>query len=85
MYNNWKVISIAPSVNHKKYWLCECQCQSKIRKIIQDYDLKSGHSKSCGCLRSVNCSMIGMNNRKYDTITKGDKFNRWTIIKGVKK
>ncbi len=85
MYNNWKVISVAPSVNHKKYWLCECQCQSKTRKIIQDYDLKSGHSKSCGCLRSVNCSMIGMNNRKYDTITRGDKFNRWTIIKGVKK
>jgi len=30
-------------------WLCKCNCGSEV--IIRGYDLKRGHTKSCGCLR----------------------------------
>jgi len=33
----------------EKYrYLCQCDCGNK--KIVRIYDLKSGHTKSCGCL-----------------------------------
>lgn len=30
-------------------WLCKCKCKNEI--IVSGYNLKSGHTKSCGCLR----------------------------------
>ncbi len=30
-------------------WLCKCICGKE--KIVLDYDLKNGNTKSCGCLR----------------------------------
>lgn len=33
------------------YWLCECSCQNRTRLVVRGYDLKSGHTLSCGCLR----------------------------------
>lgn len=31
-------------------WLCECSCGSGKEVIANAYDLKTGHTKSCGCL-----------------------------------
>lgn len=33
-------------------WLCECQCQDKAIRNVRGSDLKSGHTKSCGCTRA---------------------------------
>lgn len=33
----------------KRYWLCRCSCGNET--IVKDTHLKSGHTKSCGCLR----------------------------------
>ena len=33
----------------KAYWVCECACGNEI--VVNDYKLKKGHTKSCGCLR----------------------------------
>jgi hypothetical protein len=32
------------------YWLCRCDCGQE--KIVQSGSLRSGHTKSCGCLRN---------------------------------
>lgn len=32
-------------------WLCRCNCKNKTEKIVVGSHLKSGHTKSCGCLR----------------------------------
>jgi len=29
-------------------WLCQCECNK--RTLVKGYNLKSGHTKSCGCL-----------------------------------
>ena len=36
------------TVRHNRVWLCLCDCGN--RKEIIEYNLKSGHTKSCGCL-----------------------------------
>ena len=43
-----KVIDFAYMKNHRSYWLCRCECGNE--KIVAARQLKSGQTKSCGCL-----------------------------------
>ena len=40
------------------FWLCECTCGSGIKRSISDNALKTGDSKSCGCLRHKQSSTL---------------------------
>lgn len=42
------VVDNAPNKNNKTYWLCKCEC-GNITKVDTGA-LKSGNTKSCGCL-----------------------------------
>lgn len=55
------------SVNGKAFWLCKCDCGNI--KILGARAVKSGGTKSCGCLRKY----------KREDFT-GQKFNRWTLL-----
>ena len=33
-------------------WICECSCKEHNKIVVQGNNLKSGHTQSCGCLRS---------------------------------
>lgn len=37
-------------------WLCQCECGNK--KEVLGIHLRSGHTKSCGCLQKENCKKI---------------------------
>ncbi len=38
------------STNHREFrWICRCDC-GNITQSISGFDLRSGHTKSCGCL-----------------------------------
>ena len=50
------------------YWLCECGCANKTQIVVKGYDLKRGHTQSCGCLR-----------REENDIT-GRTFGRLTVL-----
>lgn len=52
-------------------WLCECVCGSKVSVV--GYDLRSGNSSSCGCLRA-------------DTVIDetGKKYGKLTVLKRIK-
>lgn len=41
---------VNPSGVHYAQYECECQCKNKTHVIVQAQKLKSGHTKSCGCL-----------------------------------
>lgn len=41
--------SSGPNKKHT-YWLCECECGTQ--RVVAAAHLKSGHTKSCGCLTS---------------------------------
>lgn len=47
-----KVLSRAKNKNKKKCWLCKCSCGSEI--VVKANHLKTGNTKSCGCLKKRN-------------------------------
>lgn len=56
-FNRLLVIEEAPSRNKKTYWKCKCECGT-ILEVRADA-LKSGKTKSCGCLNTETRSALG--------------------------
>lgn len=69
IFGNFKVIKLdtEKSTPQFKYWICECICGKSIS--VRGGNLKSGKSKSCGCLRRDN--------------TVGEKFGRLTVLQMI--
>lgn len=53
------------------YWLCECDCESKTRLYVLGSSLKSGKTKSCGCLHSEISSQLHGVQEKYNDFIIG--------------
>ena len=76
------VIEEAPSKNNRAYWKCLCDCGNE--KIICGKDLRSGNTKSCGCLQKDKLrerSSKDLSNQKFGKLTalkteKSEKNNR---------
>lgn len=52
-FGHLTVLSLEPKEKNKPLkWLCQCDCKNKTLKIIRGTDLKSGATKSCGCISS---------------------------------
>ena len=49
-FGRLKVVSCASRGNGPVEWHCRCQCGA--RSVVQGSHLKSGHTRSCGCLRA---------------------------------
>ena len=47
MFGSLTAIEREKSRNGRTYWLCQCVCGNQIS--VQTYDLKRGHTESCGC------------------------------------
>lgn len=63
-FNKLLVLERAENIGKKVAWKCLCDCGNET--IVEGYSLKTGKTKSCGCLRG------------NDLI--GQKFNRLTVI-----
>ena len=50
-YGRWVVIGKSIKRNNRTYLLCKCSCEKGTEKYVEYQNLKSGISKSCGCLR----------------------------------
>lgn len=70
VYGLLTVIEFAGIVKKQSTWLCKCQCGNTI--IVTNDSLKSGHRKSCGCLKkktaTVNNKIALENRKKYDLV-----------------
>ena len=38
-------------------WLCSCSCPLQKQVKVSGYELRHGHTRSCGCLRTRNARM----------------------------
>ena len=47
-FNRLQVLSLSETRGKHRYWLCKCECGTE--KVVCETNLKSGHTKSCGCL-----------------------------------
>ncbi len=62
-------------------YLCECDCENKTKKIILWQSLKSGNTKSCGCLQKEATIKFNLNtNGKYKSTHK-HKLSKTRIYK----
>ena len=60
-------------------WLCECNCKEHTRIIVNAYSLKSGHTKSCGCVKKEKIIQQGHLNKKYNTYDLSGEYGiGWT-------
>ena len=67
-FGRWTVLKFIESKKGKRYYLCECSCNQRTQKIVQGAHLKSGASKSCGCLRKEvisNNNIIDITNQRF--------------------
>ena len=81
-FNRLTVLGFSHDKNRHNFWLCLCACGNKV--VVEQSKLKSGHTKSCGCLRKNDLEeLIG---HKFGLLcvieeapTKkvGDKFRRY--------
>lgn len=66
-------------------WFCECECGNTV--VVATNDLKSGHSKSCGCLcnevRLKNITTHGMNRTREHIAWKAMKARVKTGLKYI--
>lgn len=69
------VLEKAESRNGKTYWKCHCDCGKE--KEVYSFALTSGHTNSCGCLKSETTSK--MNTDSAEDLM-GKKFGRLTVI-----
>lgn len=71
IFNRWKVVDYSLKKNGIHYWKCACACGTI--KLVNQCNLLSDLSRSCGCLRSEFAST-----KKIDLV--GKKFNRLLVI-----
>lgn len=51
VYSYLTVINLAYVKNNCAYWNCKCKCGNNI--VVAGNHLRSGHTKSCGCIKSI--------------------------------
>jgi hypothetical protein len=60
---------VAPNGKRYPQWLCECSCSEHNKIVVKASSLKSGRTKSCGCLHREVASKLGSSKgkvNKYD-------------------
>lgn len=51
-FERWTVVSNVYIMKHgHRHYLCQCACNNKTERYVDVYNLKSGKSVSCGCLK----------------------------------
>lgn len=50
----------------RKAWNCECQCENKTKLIVLDNAIKTGNTRSCGCIQKEFASTLKKRINEYD-------------------
>lgn len=63
-FNRLTVIELTDKQNNDNRWLWKCQCSCEKHTIVYTsmHHLKSGNTKSCGCLKSEKCAQRNRDN-----------------------
>lgn len=69
-FNKLTVIELTDKKDNDNRWLWKCQCSCGNIVYVSMHDLKSGNTKSCGCLKSEKCAQRNRDNTLDLTNTK---------------
>lgn len=69
-FGRLKVIRFAGKSTDRQYlWECECSCENHTHLIVKAGNLRSGNTKSCGCLHSeITAKVHTKHGHRYDKI-----------------
>lgn len=84
IYTYLTVIERAPNRNNMAYWKCQCKCGNTVE--VSGTDLRTGHTKSCGC---YNKEIAAKNMKKIQPLgaqanlkdLTGQQFGYLTVLK----
>src|SRR5699024_7892636 len=63
-FGRWTVLYRTENKKNQAYWMCRCACGTE--RAVAAYCLKSGSSRSCGCLRKRNANVrLDIANRRF--------------------
>ena len=51
IYERLTVLSLEKVDNHCTFWKCKCECGNEV--VVSGSHLRTGHTTSCGCVKSV--------------------------------
>lgn len=66
---------VSPKGKRLTRWLCKCDCGNEIK--VTSVNLKKGHTKSCGCLKSI----ATIEKNKTHELSKTRVYHIWQDIK----
>ena len=72
---------VAKNGRHEARWLCMCNCENHTLLEVNANCIRSGSTRSCGCLKSIICSEVNKKYNKYsDKLSDeyGDYYIGWT-------
>lgn len=72
-YGKLTVIEELDRKGYTRMFLCECECGNKVE--VQMSNLRTGHTKSCGCLQKE------ITSTKSSLDLKGKSFGRLTVVR----
>jgi len=82
-FGRLRVLERAKNHSGRVHWMCLCDCGESA--VISAKKMKSGHTKSCGCLHKENIIALRdvriKNKEKKQKSIKGKKFGKLTPIK----
>lgn len=75
VYGKLTVVAFSHTVKSNNYWSCLCSCGHT--KIIREYNLLNGSSKSCGCNRGKH-KLIDLTGQRFGklTVVSNHKYGR---------
>lgn len=63
-FGRWTVLYRTENRKNQTYWMCRCACGTE--RAVAAYCLKSGSSRSCGCLRKLNANVrLDIANKRF--------------------
>ena len=57
---------VRPDGRREAQWRCRCNCGNNAEVIANSHSLKSGNTKSCGCINIQLITNLGKDNKKYN-------------------
>jgi hypothetical protein len=73
----WALNPRAANAHGHAYWLCRCECGNKT--IVDGGNLRSGNSRSCGCLHAENQAQARHGHRRGGS--QSPTYNSWEAMR----
>jgi hypothetical protein len=74
-YGRLRVVARLPAKNRQRYYLCHCECGNELP--VRGRHLRSGNTKSCGCLKREVASQNAKNGARRGGASTHPLYHAW--------